>query len=639
MEMLNLIDKARDGDRGSLDTLVRAVQERLRTYIYRSTLCGHLTEDLLQETLIEMAGSIKNLRNSESFWPWVFRICSNKIRVHYRQQKRAAKISGSSSALDDFAEAEGIDSSEIASDRELAEKVAGAVKNLSYKYRQAISLRCFEQMEYSQIAEAMDCSNIDARVLFHRAKKSLKRQLVRSGLGKGAVLPAICLFGRFTSRSKAAGYSAGAVSASMDAGPMAAVIGTVGTLPGIIAALTAFNSKNHSSDAAGLPGRGQVKSFHYVEQSWDGASALYSNLLRGRSLSKGAYEQWFFFPEGVDGPMFMMMQRWDPQQESKLCGWLQNEDGNYYYHSGEQKYYVRNYRLPMRTLRVRRLPSDTEEFISFLDSVEGKIEGINYTRDSKTGLLTGVLDERFYNAPHFQSKLAYNDFNEKQFNSFRHKWPEDLPGVDLRDRMHQRGWTYFKITGHIGGKAIAGKGMMPFVYGIYKSRKPWFELTAGEDIYVFDRAGAAGVRYGGGDRDIFAGGSLFRPFARPWMGMHCIDLIRREAVKEKIVFKTITQEVADGEDEKAVVKFFVSAGGEGGEKMIISYDVNVDRDIVESIEIGIERDGGVENAGRIFFDYLDEVEGLDLEFSEPIAEPGASQSGAADMFWFVELID
>ena len=67
-----------------------------------------------------------------------------------------------------------------------------------------------------------------------------------------------------------------------------------------------------------------MKSFHYVKHALDKTSSTNPNLDRGRSLSRGAYEQWYFFPEDVDGPLFMMMQRWDPQQQSKLCSWLQN---------------------------------------------------------------------------------------------------------------------------------------------------------------------------------------------------------------------------------------------------------------------------------------------------------------------------
>ena len=183
--------------------------------------------------------------------------------------------------------------------------------------------------------------------------------------------------------------------------------------------------------------RSDVRSFYYMEQNWGATGQFNRNLMRGRSLSRGAYEQWFYFPEGVDGPMFMMMQRWDPQRKGRLCGWLQNSQGNFYYNAGSETIYVNNYNLPLLGLQTRRLPTDTQQFTEFLDSVEGEVPGVNYYRDTKTGLLTGVLDNRFYNIDDYEYNIVYNTLEKTTFDSFRYPWPQDAAVVDQRDQMHK----------------------------------------------------------------------------------------------------------------------------------------------------------------------------------------------------------
>ena len=54
------------------------------------------------------------------------------------------------------------------------------------------------QLPYSEIADIMDCSRLTTQVLFYRAKRSLKQQLIRSGFGKGLLLTALGFFAQAT---------------------------------------------------------------------------------------------------------------------------------------------------------------------------------------------------------------------------------------------------------------------------------------------------------------------------------------------------------------------------------------------------------------------------------------------------------
>ena len=66
-DLNKLITQAKLGDRNDADKLIQVVQPRVRTYIYRSTLNGELTDDLVQETLLQMLKSIGSLE-IEDYW-------------------------------------------------------------------------------------------------------------------------------------------------------------------------------------------------------------------------------------------------------------------------------------------------------------------------------------------------------------------------------------------------------------------------------------------------------------------------------------------------------------------------------------------------------------------------------------------
>ena len=64
---------------------------------------------------------------------------------------------------------------------ELKRIVVSAMGELKPKYRQILTMRCYEEMEYSEIAELMGCSEFSARVLFFRAKNKLHKVLKKKG--------------------------------------------------------------------------------------------------------------------------------------------------------------------------------------------------------------------------------------------------------------------------------------------------------------------------------------------------------------------------------------------------------------------------------------------------------------------------
>jgi len=628
-----LVELAQRDREKYMSQLVREAKGRLCAYVYRVTLDHDLTDDMSQEILLQMMQSLESLNQSERFWPWMYRIAHNKIQEHFKSKQRKKMVSASAFYKDflthrsNYYQEDGL---KQMLQEELSQKVMTAMKQIKQQYRAVLSLRCFEQLSYADIAEAMQCNEVTARVLFFRAKKAIKKQLTNQGLSKSLLLTSLGLFGKLTAPADAAS-SVTVTAASTKVGLTTAALATAGSKLGIatiativtlasigISVLPERSGPDASLSAVFLPSREDVNSIHFTTQLQDNDPNL------GGSYSKGAYEQWFYFPDGIDGPMFMRMQRWTPEQDKKLCSWLENSRGNYYYASDQNLVYVHNYRVCWSNLKVCRLPTDKEELNGFISKVEGDQPSYcEYSRDPETGLLISSMDYRFINASNFLTEYFYNTIGP---DYFRYEWPESVPVIDQRDQMHKRGWTYFRIGGEINGTNISGLGQIPFIYDAVNEHPAWMKLNTADELEVIDcHTGAQLRRANGATIATYPAGTFFKGLSRPWMGMHTADLVRRDAAEKCIWFDS---ERLENEDTVIITLDY-------RENTSLLYTINMEKDIVEDIRFVVN---GM-NVGTLYFSYLQDISQTDSEFTEPVISdvfqvPTQKSSG---ILWLVNL--
>ncbi|MDI9431100.1 MAG: sigma-70 family RNA polymerase sigma factor [Planctomycetota bacterium] len=244
---LNLIRRAQSGCRDSVSRLCRVAEKRLYAYIYRMTLDFHLTQDLCQETLLEMVEHLGELRigHAPAFWAWLYKTALNKIRQHIRQMRHTL-VRQSIDSLDDAALAErlseaGLSACDKLIQQELVQAVVRAMAALKLNHRSVLLLRCFHDLSYVEIAEVMGGTQLRARLLFLRAKKSLRQQLGRNGLGGMHLVSGLTVFGAVTTgmgRSASTGVLIG--QDAMRIGLGATVLGAVASKAGLIAAAAVF---------------------------------------------------------------------------------------------------------------------------------------------------------------------------------------------------------------------------------------------------------------------------------------------------------------------------------------------------------------------------------------------------------------
>jgi RNA polymerase sigma-70 factor (ECF subfamily) len=607
LHQIELIRGAQRGDKECLNQLARQAKERLRTYVFRLTQQEDLTQEIVQESLLEMFKVIGKLRKADRFWPWLYGIATNKLRRFYRTETTQRRVAASSvrnkatlrNRQDGFENLVG---------EELKQIVSGAMKKLKTRHKAILIMRCYDDMPYSEIAESMGCSEFSTRMLFMRAKRALQKELSRNGFGKGSLLAALVLFGKMTAPSEAAAAHVSVTAATVNAGLLATVVGLATTKTAIV--LTTAGALTVGTVAVKT-----VSPKHGLE----GPHPPMTITRDIGMVSSGNQEYRYYFPLGPSEPLMLRAQS-GSTEDGSYWQILQNHRGNYYFH--DNKVHINNYRMYANDLSVIKMPTDDPKLTDFICKVEGSTNTIGSISAKGRGLLVIAARDESTNGSRPWGIRHYNVLDEDYFQA---DWPVTARVIDNRDQMHERGWTYFRVSGQINGRTVSGSGRIPFVYLDSMQNSPWLRLQVGSLTIVDTYDDAYTYRTQQGPLGVYKGGSFFKGLGRPWMGLHTIDTVRRDAAEQRIVFDT----------KHTSGSQFVTVGLSQG-NIKIEYNIDLDKDVIDEITFSNEQG----NIGNLKFEYLESIEDVGNEFVAP-RRPGRQiiARNSSGPLWLVQLLE
>jgi RNA polymerase sigma-70 factor (ECF subfamily) len=585
-DYVQLVTQAQLGDKECMNRLAEAARERLYTYVYRYTLSDELTEDIVQESILKMLEVLNELKEADRFWPWLFKIALNKIFSHRRAEHKRKTVSKPAAGLGDAQRQRQTAIANVVG-QELKEIVFAAMQKLKPEHRAVINMRCYDEMGYSEIAKTIGCSEFAAQMLFYRAKKSLKKQLSRRGFGKGSLLMALVLFGKMTAPSEAAAAKVAVMSNAVKVGVPASLAAIAVSKTAVLSLTTAsilavgtIVTTSAINGTTNVPKNKPTTSLPVIGQVDPAADSI--------------QECWYYYPPNGNGSVMMRLES-DADSIPSYCQWLQNDQSNYYMR--KNIIYVENYRIWHKDLSVWRLPTDSRQLTDFLSQVEGKRDKMKYVPSYNNGLL--VVLRQNQNGSH--SQITHRrDISDEEY--FRYRWPAGAKVVDNRDAMHKRGWTYFNIAGQINGKEVEGRGRIPFVYTASDMHWPWIVLKLGGN--VVNEADFAGL-------------------GRPWMGLHTIDTIRRDAAQKQIWFET-KYDKRTGNKSQVILK---------PEGVRIVYTIDMEKDVIDKITLSTN-DG---REGELIFSYLQEIGDTGNDFAEP-GNQARIRERSEGISWLLEFV-
>ena len=177
---IEIVRGAQQGNRQCLEQLARQAKGCLEVYVYRITQQHELSQEIVQESLLEMFKVIGKLRKPDHFWPWLYGIATNKLRRHYRTEQKQRKIV-LSSLTGKLSPMQRQSSFENLVGEELKQIISSAMNKLKIQHKAVLIMRCYNDMAYSEIAESLGSSEVRIRMLFMRGKRALQKELCRNG--------------------------------------------------------------------------------------------------------------------------------------------------------------------------------------------------------------------------------------------------------------------------------------------------------------------------------------------------------------------------------------------------------------------------------------------------------------------------
>ncbi len=181
MEKLNAEDKLiallkdEKSRKEGIAALIKTYQMPLYWHIRKLVINHDDTKDVLQEVFLRVWRSIDQFKGESKLFTWLYRIATNEsLRFNERKQKQLKN----QMSLQEMLESE-LETSAYISGEEIQIALQKAILALTEKQRLVFNMHYFDDLDYSDIAEILETTANNVKVLYHYAKNSIEEQLKR----------------------------------------------------------------------------------------------------------------------------------------------------------------------------------------------------------------------------------------------------------------------------------------------------------------------------------------------------------------------------------------------------------------------------------------------------------------------------
>jgi len=177
-----LVDGARSGDRASLERLLERHERRVYRFGLKMCRDPEAAKDVLQETLIAAARTVKDFRGASSPSTWLYAIARSFCIKERRRSKFAPEheesIDSAGAGREVLEIADPARSpDDLLSGRQMERALDKAIAELDPMYREILLLRDVEGLSASEVAEAVGVSVEAVKSRLHRARVAVREKL------------------------------------------------------------------------------------------------------------------------------------------------------------------------------------------------------------------------------------------------------------------------------------------------------------------------------------------------------------------------------------------------------------------------------------------------------------------------------
>jgi RNA polymerase sigma-70 factor, ECF subfamily len=188
----SLMLRVRDGDEHSFGVLLEKHRNPVIHFVYRMVQDRAIAEELSQEVFLRVYRSRETYEPTARFTTWLFRIATH-LALNWLRDGRNERGHRRLDAPRDSEKDGEMPAREVADRKPSAEQrmvyetrlqeVREAIALLPEKQRAAVLMHKYEEMDYSQIANVLECSESAVKSLLFRAYETLRTRLAHMVTG------------------------------------------------------------------------------------------------------------------------------------------------------------------------------------------------------------------------------------------------------------------------------------------------------------------------------------------------------------------------------------------------------------------------------------------------------------------------
>jgi RNA polymerase sigma-70 factor (ECF subfamily) len=171
-----------EGDTAAFEELLNRYKKSIFTIAYRMMGNYHEAEDIGQEVFVTVYNKLYQFDRSKKFSPWIHRIAVNTCISTIRKRNKVVTLSFDES----FAPQYEVEQNELHEDpqlvfeqKELKTEIEAVLMELPESYRMVLILRYQLDLKNQEIAEIMGISRENVEVKIHRARKAMRKTIVK----------------------------------------------------------------------------------------------------------------------------------------------------------------------------------------------------------------------------------------------------------------------------------------------------------------------------------------------------------------------------------------------------------------------------------------------------------------------------
>jgi RNA polymerase sigma-70 factor (ECF subfamily) len=178
----SLLEQARAGDRRALDALLERHQRRVYRFGLKMCRDPEDAKDVLQETLLAVARTVKDFRGASSVSTWLYTIARSFCIKKRRRSKFAPEVEESLESRAPGTEAHQVidparPADESLASRQIEAALEEAISSLDPMYREVLVLRDVEGLTAPEVAEVMGLSVEAVKSRLHRARVAVRERV------------------------------------------------------------------------------------------------------------------------------------------------------------------------------------------------------------------------------------------------------------------------------------------------------------------------------------------------------------------------------------------------------------------------------------------------------------------------------